>query len=34
MSRGKYIKPITLLAMIIDYHHFKNVQEASSEDHL
>ena len=34
MSRGKCIKPITILAMIIDYHHYKNFQEASSEDHL
>ena len=25
---------IPILATIIDYHHFKNVQEASSEDHF
>ena len=31
-----YTKPTTIpiLATIIDYHHFKNVQEASSEDHF
>ena len=36
MNTGLYKKKTTIqiLATIIDYHHFKNVQEASSEDHF